>query len=300
MFARHFTLTLLLACLAASLPARAGRLLEMEIVNRSNGGTLNPYRQGGQAYVAGDPGDRYAVRLVNRSGRRLLVVLSVDGVNAVSGETASPDQSGYVLAPWASIEIAGWRKNMDEIAQFYFTALSDSYAARTDRPDNVGVVGAAVFQEKEPSPQPAMSWLGPAEPAARSAPRPYDQVRREVREVREAREARKAREMHAVPEANKSNDGANDGTAATGAMSARSFVQAPRKEERLGTGHGAREYAPTRYTRFERASAAPDEVLSLRYDSRENLIARGILPMPQPERPAPRPFPGRFVPDPEG
>jgi hypothetical protein len=78
--------------------------------------------------------------------------------------------------------------------------------------------------------------------------------------------------------------------------------KALRKAERLGTGHGEREYAPTRYTDFERASASPSEVLSVRYDSRSNLMARGVMPRPRPVRPywpEPQPFPGQFVPDPQ-
>jgi hypothetical protein len=39
---------------------------------------------------------------------------------------------------------------MDEVAAFYFTSLPDSYAARTGRPDNVGVIGVAVFRERLP------------------------------------------------------------------------------------------------------------------------------------------------------
>ena len=62
----------------------------------------------------------------------LLTVVSVDGVNAISGETANASQSGYVLAPGQTTEIAGWRKNMDEVAAFYFTRIGDSYAARTE------------------------------------------------------------------------------------------------------------------------------------------------------------------------
>ncbi len=86
-----------LALLAASLPDQAGRLLDMETVDRASGQTLETYRHRGRHWVAGHPGERYAVRRVNRSGERVLVVLPVDGVNAVSGETAAPDQSGYVL-----------------------------------------------------------------------------------------------------------------------------------------------------------------------------------------------------------
>ena len=268
MLARLFALTL--GLLAASLPAQAGRLVDMEIVNRSTGETLDIHSFRGDKYVAGNPGDRYGIRLVNRTGQRVLVVLSVDGVNVVSGETASPDQTGYVLGPWERAEISGWRKTMKEVAQFYFTALSDSYAARTARPDNVGVIGAAVFRERVlPPPPPPI--LG------RAAPAPMAESRsNEAGAMADAAEAQPA-----------------DRT--VGAAMAK-------KAERLGTGHGQREYAPISYTDFERASASPSEVLSVRYDSRPNLLARGIIRKPRPIRPywpEPQPFPGQFVPDPQ-
>jgi len=56
---------------------------------------------------------------------------------------------------------------------------------------------------------------------------------------------------------------------------------------------------PARFVDFERASHAPAQVLSLYYDSRANLAARGVLREPVPVAPLPRPFPG-FVPDPRG
>ncbi len=265
------TLVLTLGLLAASLPAQAGRLVDMEIVNRSTGETLDIHHYRGDRYVAGNPGDRYGVRLVNRTGQRVLVVLSVDGVNVVSGETAAPNQSGYVLGPWENTEIAGWRKSMQEVAQFYFTALPDSYAARTDRPDNVGVIGAAVFRERvqPPPPPPVLS---------RPAPAPMAESR-----------GNSAGAMADSAEAQSADR-------AVGATMAK-------KAERLGTGHGQREYAPITYTDFERASSAPTEVLSVRYDSRPNLVARGVINKPRPIRPywpEPQPFPGPFVPDPQG
>ena len=70
---------------------------------------------------------------------------------------------------------------------------------------------------------------------------------------------------------------------------------------RLGTGHGARENAPVTYTTFERRSERPDELIRIRYDSRENLIAMGILSTTT-VPPRPNPFPGAphpgYVPDP--
>ncbi len=256
---RTFAIVMLAAlALLTALPARAGRLFDLSVVDRDTGETLETWPDRGKLYVAGAPGHRYAVRLDNRTAGRLLVVLSVDGVNAVSGETASSGQSGYVLEPWQTTEVSGWRKNLDEVAQFYFTALSDSYAARTDRPDNVGVIGAAVFTERQrvrPLPKP-LPKIAERE-AARAADAPAAAMRR--------------------------------GASANG--------MAARESERLGTGHGEREYARVSETRFERASDHPAETLALRYDSYRNLAALGIVPGRR-LAPDPNPFPGGFAPDP--
>jgi hypothetical protein len=79
----------------------------------------------------------------------VLAVVSVDGVNVVSGETASPDQAGYVIEPGGYVNIQGWRKDLDRTAAFYFADPGDAYASRTGRPDNLGVLGVALFRERE-------------------------------------------------------------------------------------------------------------------------------------------------------
>jgi hypothetical protein len=130
--------------------------VSVEIVDRNEARVLPVYAYAGRRFVVGKPGNEYAIRVRNTSGERVLAVMSVDGVNVITGETASPAQSGYVLGPYEATEIAGWRKDMTRTAAFYFTALPDSYAARTGRPDNVGVIGVAVFRER---PRP-MSYGG--------------------------------------------------------------------------------------------------------------------------------------------
>jgi len=120
----------------------------VEIFDRTEGRVLPIYFHQGRRYVVGRPGNEYAIRVRNNGAGRMLAVMSVDGVNVITGDTASPAQSGYVLAPGESADIAGWRKSMARTAAFYFTALADSYAARTGRPDNVGVIGVAIFRER--------------------------------------------------------------------------------------------------------------------------------------------------------
>ncbi|HEU4352839.1 MAG TPA: hypothetical protein VFR66_13300 [Burkholderiales bacterium] len=123
--------------------------------DRAEGRWLQVYRHEGRAYIVGKPGHEYQIRVTNRSGDDLLAVISVDGVNAITGQSAHPSQSGYVLSPRDSLDISGWRKSLSETAAFYFTSLPDSYAARTGRPDHVGVIGVALFGRKQTPPPPA-------------------------------------------------------------------------------------------------------------------------------------------------
>lgn len=255
-------LALALAACGATHTVAASSLIDVEVVARGDGRVLPAWRHQGSLWVAGNPGEAYAVRLANRSAGRLLAVLSVDGVNAVSGETAAAGQSGYVLSAGGSAEVRGWRKSLDEVAQFTFTRLSDSYAARTGRPDNVGVIGVAVFREA-----PLLRHRFPdAPPIGRS----------------------------------KNGAAASQAAEAAAAGSARDeAARAPVESERLGTGHGAREHDPTQYAEFRRASPLPAETIVIYYDSYQNLLSRGIVPRePRYTAPRPDPFPGRFVPDP--
>ena len=282
------TRRLLIALLAAaaatactSPPACAvGSLVDVQILDRGRGDLLTTYRYRGASYIAGQPGDRYAVRLVNRSGARVLVVLSVDGVNAVSGDTASTGQTGYVLAPWQSTDITGWRKSDAEAAAFYFTALPDSYAARTGRPDNVGVIGAAVFRERVQQPvqqsYAAPTWRDRSDSAAGAEPQ---------------------RRAEAAGSLGSANERARPAPSAS-PPPAPSAMNTPlaKAADKLGTGHGEREYSPITFTSFERATTQPAEIVQLRYDSFANLAAAGVVGRPRIDD-GPRAFPG-YVPDP--
>ena len=258
------------ALAAASFTAHAvGRLADVTVYDRATNRELPVYWHDGRPYVVGRPGNEYQVRVRNRNGEDVLAVVSVDGLNVMTGETANPRQSGYVLSPWSRVDIAGWRKSLDEIAAFYFTTLPDSYAARTDRPANAGVIGVALFRRKaEPPPPP---------PAAQYAPPVEEKYRAEsgADAQREAAPAQKS---------------------ANSALS-RTAPAAPAPAAPLGTGHGRREESRVRWVDFERATEEPAETIAIYYDSYRNLVAMGVL---QPERSPrnPDPFPMAFAPDP--
>lgn len=150
------------AALALMLSAPAwsvGRLADLAVFDRSEGRNLPVHWHEGRAWVVGKPGNEYQVTVRSRRGEDLLAIMSVDGINAITGETASPQQSGYVLSAWRALEVKGWRKSLERTAAFYFTELPDSYAARTGRPENVGVIGVALFQRKTTQPPVDISLL---------------------------------------------------------------------------------------------------------------------------------------------
>jgi hypothetical protein len=275
---------LVLAGLASNAHA-LGRIANVQIVDRETGAVLTPYRYRGEYWVAGTPGNRYSVLIRNDRGDRLLAVTAVDGINVISGETASWGQSGYVYGPGESYAIDGWRKNNQEIAAFEFTASPNSYAERTGRPANVGVIGVALFLERPVAP-PAISYSAPrfgSEDSSRAAP--------------------------AAPGASAGFPAAPSARSEGLANSASNIAQPGREvpapglpAAKLGTGHGARETSVVSSTQFDRLSNTPNEVIRIRYDSWDNLVAMGVIQPRRPPAPTPNAFPesavSQFVPDP--
>src|SRR5580692_10688507 len=150
-----------------------GGLAEVAIIDRDSGTVLSPHFFHGEYWVAGRPGARYAIEIRNRLGERLLAVTSVDGVNVVSGATAGWDQTGYVFGAGERYQITGWRKSDAEVAAFTFTDSPNSYAERTGRPANVGVIGIAIFRERQPQPLYAPPTIGQSTDRPQ-APRPSE------------------------------------------------------------------------------------------------------------------------------
>ena len=148
-----------LAVCTLPLPALAvGTIADIEIHDRAQNRALPVYVHEGRHYVVGNPGNEYEIRMRNRQRGDILAVVSVDGIDAMTGDTADWDQGGYVLGVHQGFGVKGWRKSLDRVAAFYFTALPDSYAARTGRPGNVGVIGVAVFRKK---PEPVVQYSPP-------------------------------------------------------------------------------------------------------------------------------------------
>jgi hypothetical protein len=277
--------------------------VDFEVVDRDMGQPLQTWRHDGRLFVAGEPGDRYGLRVINNTDGRVLVVMSVDGVNIITGETAAYDQRGYVLSPHQSYDMTGWRKSDTEVAAFTFAPLSQSYAARTGRPADVGVIGLAIFREKVAPPPPVTP--------------PYAGSRwREGSSRRSSGVTALSRPSAASPSASFEAPAPPAPQVPAGRLSAGRADETVRDQsmfgalakpdtEKLGTAHGAREWSVTYYVPFERATSYPQWIEQVDYDTRDHLIARGVIPADGYEGHRPRPFPSspggaNYVPDPPG
>lgn len=211
-------------------------------VDSVGGAPLPTYALGDALFVEGREGEDYVVRLTNHTPNRYEAVVTVDGRDVVSGDLGRPaKQRGYVLEPYETLVIDGYRRSLDEVAAFYFASRHDSYTARRGSAEHAGVIGVALFEEKR----------------SRSKPQPL---------TRSSYESAPAPEPFPSAKATRDRSGSDDALAAE-------------SEEHLGTGYGASEYSPVHETDFKRRrNARPDARLTVYYDSHEGLQARGLLP----------------------
>ena len=135
---------------AHHLPDAPGTLVGVSVALDGRAASLYPAPDGsGRYYLEARAGSRYSVSLANRTGERLGVVLSVDGLNAVSGERETQRGRMYVLDPWQTTSVQGWRTSLSDIRQFTFVDERRSYAARSGQAnEKMGWIEVAVYRER--------------------------------------------------------------------------------------------------------------------------------------------------------
>ena len=117
-----------------------------------NGREARVYSHGNKSFIEARSGSEYALRIKNNNNHRVMAVISVDGLNVINGQQASKDDVGYVLDPWQSYDVKGFRISNEDVGAFKFAAKQKSYAAsKNDGSEaNVGVISFAVYKEKAP------------------------------------------------------------------------------------------------------------------------------------------------------
>ena len=229
----------------------------------------------GETYVMGTQGERYTLRVVNHTGRRVEAVASVDGRDVVDGRPADfRGKRGYIVPAWGSVDIDGWRLTRAQVAAFRFSSVADSYAARTGSAREVGVIGAAIFPERfVPRPRPLdLPYTDPR--ASGPSSRSRDDVSESEGAARPERRASKSTDgVSAAPPAGPVGSAAP----AAPAASAASGAPEPSRRRGLGTEFGEAVGSSVREVTFVRASAsAPAVLLGARYNDRDGLVALGI------------------------
>lgn len=221
----------------------------------AHGHALPTVHHRGQTFVAGDRGDRYEIRVTNNSSDRIEVVVSVDGRDAVSGKLGDfTTQRGYVLEPFGTVVIDGFRTSLQQVAAFRFSSVEDSFTGRLGTPQHAGVIGVAVFKE-----QPRrVARPHAVAPASKSQPKSQPKSKKADR---------------AAP------GGATQAPSTPGRTGSRSGWSPPRDEaaNELGTEFGEQRSSAVREVSFTRANARrPDFTTQLFYDSARGLAARGV------------------------
>jgi len=248
------------------------------------GHELRTFHHGGNTFVLGRFGERYAIRVENHTGRRVEAIVTVDGRDVVSGRIGDfVNERGYLIDAHDEVSIDGFRQSLDAVAAFRFSRPEASYSARMGTPQNVGVVGVAIFPER------VHETIVRRPPPTRIAPQPSR---------REGSSAGAPAAPHAKADAPAALD-----SLSSSAESRASAEPMARDKDNLGTEYGETLSSSVQELPFERASRTrPAEVIALRYDDRDGLIARGIAVDPPHPVPVcgPQPFPrnGRFAPPP--
>jgi hypothetical protein len=248
-----------------------GSLVGVSVSVSGSSSTLYPARDGsGRYYFEARPDCSYEIRVDNRSGGRLGVALTVDGLNAISGVAAArAGEPGrmYILGPWETTTVRGWRSSLEDVRRFTFVDERASYAARTGQANpKLGWIEVSVFRERRPivmrrpekltEPRPCCNGfddsVAPSAPPASAAP------------YSESRER----------DANKDAPGESGAVAQPKAEARRSYP---------GTGWGTRESDRAVVVAFD-PEPVPAERVALRYQYRSELARLGVLPRPWEDR----------------
>ena len=218
-------------------------LVDVRIV-ADNGNEFSKHRvypryqqEGNFFYVEAVKGDRYSIQVTNNSGRRIGVVIAVDGRNIISAKKSNltRNERMYIIGPYETNTFEGWRTAMDTTNRFYFTEQSDSYAEKVFRDASaMGTIALAVYKEKIPEIVP------------------YSE---------------KPSQM---------NDAAA-GAAPSASGESRSADRAKlQKGEEAGTGFGETTHSPARVVQFEPEHAVAEKLV-MKYEWRSELCRRGII-----------------------
>lgn len=255
-----------------------------------NGRPLKEYLHQDKLFIEGKEGSKFSLRFRNNSAERKLFTPSIDGLSIMDGKEAHFDSSGYIVHPYSTLTIDGWRTSDKEVAQFFFSSPGKSYAKRKGKGQNIGVIGCAVFGEKrQPKYIDHRDYLPDIFPNQPPLPKrwPFDDMPRWL-------------STSGLPSQNLLNQSETkwessslsiDSGGQVNAMYSNSDgVKKSYSNQALGTGWGDQKRSEVTTVTFEREDS-PREVFTALYNSREELEKMGITFAKEPVYVSPSAFP---------
>lgn len=127
---------------------------ETRILIYDKDGSLKPikiYRDSeDRKWVEAHNKTKFVIEIKNNSYQTFLAVVSVDGLNVITAEKAElKPEGGYVLDSHNSLKIKGWRTSLNDIREFVFSNnKKETYSSKlSNDTSNNGVIGIALFAE---------------------------------------------------------------------------------------------------------------------------------------------------------
>lgn len=260
---------------------------EVEIL--VHGHPVKEYWKDGEVYIEGRKGVEFSLKIKNNGYKRILAVPTIDGLSVLNGKEAGYDSPGYIIDGYDSLVIDGWRTSNREIARFYFTNPEDSYSKRTDKKDNLGIIGVAVFKEKDRISNFTDSF--PDRPKIRGpwGWRPpdgwwdlKDWWKADMKDSADSGDYRLSADNTCLNKASGKIEG----------NSAKCFLNRKVSQD-LGTGFGGYKESHCSTVEFDREDN-PDAVFTIFYNIREQLKKIGVDFNERPKYAAPQAFPNGF------
>jgi hypothetical protein len=247
------------------------------------------YPHQGRTYIEGRAGSEFTLVVRNNTASAVLAVISVDGLSVMDGKLASKNDGGYVVDPFSSLTIPGWRLDDNDVAHFVFSGNGKSYAVKSGKGDNVGVIGCAIFEQQCAqtiticgcpwwSPYPvAPYWYTTNTDSTGRAPNWEGNSTRDL--TPEITYSASYNTVHANEAPTVTNScyyaHCESAPSETSCTVTCSDVVPNAEPQNLGIGFGKRTKCAVTSVEFKREEA-PSEVFTIYYDDRSGLKARGI------------------------
>lgn len=122
---------------------------QYEIEVLVNGKPVKEYLKDGKQYIEGRKDTEFTLRVRNNSSETIVAVPTIDGISVMDGQPADFLSRGYIVNGNSSVTIDGWRTSLSEVAKFVFDSKDEAYSEKLGRGGNQGVIGLAVFKQKE-------------------------------------------------------------------------------------------------------------------------------------------------------